>query len=289
MMGAIVGDIVGSEQEFSTEKRWDVPLITESCTFTDDTVLTVATAEAILRGSDYGSEYAVAFKRHSSISGRGPGHDIGYGTMFAEWAMSARGYREPYGSLGNGSAMRVSPVAWAFDDLYEVLVHAQRSAECTHNHVEGVRGAQAVAMAVWLARSGHGRNEIGKAIKEVFGYEISTDLDHLHETYTFDSTCPGSVPQALACVLQAESFEQAMRNCLYIGGDTDTIGAIAGSIAEPLFGVPVELRQQAAAMLQSHAPRLWGIVEEFERTYGRKLASGRRRKGFIGALARWVR
>jgi ADP-ribosyl-[dinitrogen reductase] hydrolase len=270
MLGAIIGDIIGSVHEFSKDKIRDAELFVDSSIFTDDSVLTLATASAVMEDSDYGERYGRFFtlyynRQHSDYMGPG----IGYGPMFCEWGLTPINSRKPYNSYGNGSAMRVSPIAWKYNSLVDVMIEAQLSASCTHNHIEGIKGAQSVAVAILMGRQGFPKEEIKKLIETYFGYNLDFDLDNLHREYTFNATAHGSVPQAIFCALNANSFEEVMRNCLYIGGDTDTIGAIAGSIAEPLYGIPVEFRDKAMKILEDHAPNLMGIALEFEKRYGK--------------------
>ncbi len=184
MLGAIAGDVIGSVYEWHNVRTTDFPLFRAESTFTDDTVLTVATAEALLQGGDYAQAYRSWFRRHP---------DRGYGDRFRLWA-EADG-AGPYGSLGNGSAMRVSPVGWAFDSLEEVLAEARRSAAVTHDHPAGIRGAQAVAGAVFLGRTGAGKREIRAFVEDSCGYDLSVPLEALRLTYRFDVTCPGRCPR----------------------------------------------------------------------------------------------
>lgn len=269
MIGAIIGDIIGSVHEFKNDKNRDVELFTKESTFTDDTVLSVATASAILESADYGERYGRYFsvyhtREHSGYTGLG----IGYGPMFTEWGLTPHLHRKPYRSYGNGSAMRVGPIGWAYDRLSDVLIEAQLSASCTHDHIEGIKGAQSVASAILMSRQGFPVKEIKSFIESYFGYFLDFDIDDLNKNYGFNATSPGSVPQAIFCALTASSFEDAIRRVLYIGGDTDTIGAIAGSIAEPLFGIPEDFRNKAMQILQSQAPGLKGTLEEFEKRFG---------------------
>ncbi len=239
MLGAIAGDIVGSIYERHNIHRTDFPLFGEGCRFTDDTVLTVATADAILGGGDYAAAYREYYRRYP---------DRGYGPMFRKWA--ADGQAGPYGSLGNGSAMRVSPVGWAFDTLEEVLDEARKSAEVTHNHPKGIKGAQAVAAAVFMARTGSGKAEIKEYIGTTFGYRLDRSLERIREDYQPDTTCPGSVAQAITAFLLSESVEDAIRKAVSLGGDSDTVACVAGGIAEALFGgVPGSIEAQVLEFL----------------------------------------
>lgn len=233
MWGAVAGDIIGSVYEGRPVKDTDFPLFQSASCFTDDTVLTVATAEVLLDGGDYREAYQRYFARY-------PG--AGFGGFFMQWA--AAGETEPYNSFGNGSAMRVSPVGWAFDSLDEVVKEAERSAAVTHNHPEGIKGAQAVAAAVFLARTGNTRETIRIGLEDLFGYELDRRLDDIRPGYRFDVTCQGSVPEALIAFFESHDFESAVRNAVSLGGDADTQAAMAGAVAEAYYGgVPAGIRR----------------------------------------------
>jgi ADP-ribosylglycohydrolase len=222
MLGAIVGDVVGSVHEYRPHKSVDFPLLQPNSCFTDDTVLTIATARAILSGEPYERAYLELGRRYPRA---------GYGGQFRQWL--AHDEPRPYGSYGNGSAMRVSPVGLAFDTVERVLAEAERSAAVTHDHPEGVRGAQAVALAVFRARQGTSKAAIRSELEARFGYNLSRTIDTIRPGYTFDVTCQGSVPEALIAFLEARSTEHAIRLAVSLGGDADTLAAIAGSVAEP--------------------------------------------------------
>jgi ADP-ribosylglycohydrolase len=255
MVGAIVGDIVGSVYEWERIKTKDFPLLQPLCTFTDDSVLTVAVAEAILTGRSY----ADAIRK---LGTRYP--DAGYGGMFAHWLQDpAMG---PYHSWGNGSAMRVSPVGWAFDDIDTVLDEARRSAEVTHDHPEGVKGAQATALAIFLARTGHPKHTIRTEIVDRFGYDLERTLAEIRPTYGFDESCQRTVPEAIIAFLESSSYEDAIRNAVSLGGDSDTLACITGSIAEAYYGeVPISIRARVLAILP---PALRETAARFCRTFG---------------------
>jgi ADP-ribosylglycohydrolase len=258
MLGAIAGDVIGSVHEGARTKTKQFPLLTPGSRFTDDTVLTVAVAECLLRGRDYVDAFHDYFDAYPTA---------GYGGTFLWWASSRR--REPYQSWGNGSAMRVSPVAYAHSTLEEVLAAAKRCAEVTHNHAEGVRGAQATAAAVFLARTGSGKEDIRRYIEEQFGYFLDETLDELRPTYQFDVSCQWSVPQSLIAFLESDGFEDAVRNAISLGGDADTMACIAGAIAEAYYGgVPDAIAGPVLARLDD---RLRGVVQEFRERYGRGL------------------
>lgn len=256
MLGAIAGDMIGSV--FEGKHGWHAartphfePLFGKYSRFTDDTVLTAAVAEWLLHGDDLIGllkDYALAYPH------------AGYGGTFIRWAMSLS--RSPYNSWGNGSAMRVSPVAWAFSTLDDVLTNARRSAEVTHNHPEGIKGAEATAAAVFLARTGATKEFIRDEIGRRFGYDLRHTVEEIWPGYGFDVSCQGSVPQAITAFLDAESFEHAVRLAVSLGGDTDTIGCITGSIAEAFYGgVPEAIRREVFDRLDR---RITGVVEEFE-------------------------
>jgi ADP-ribosylglycohydrolase len=254
LLGAVAGDVIGSVYEFSGIKDYDLPLFWQKSRPTDDTVLTLAIADAILTGRPYEDcvrEYALMY----------PGS--GYGGLFAAWMLSDK--PQPYGSYGNGSAMRVSAVGWAFNSVEEVLLEAQRSAEITHNHPEGIKGAQAVALAILLARQGQGKATIGKEISARFGYDLGPTLDEIRPAYRFNETCQGTVPPAVIAFLESEGFEDAIRKAISLGGDADTLGAITGSIAEAYYGgVPTEIAQEVRKRVP---PELWHVIERFSEKY----------------------
>ena len=249
MLGAIAGDIIGSAYEFHATKSKNFPLFVDESRFTDDSVLTVAVAEWILDGGDLASR----LRHYYSIFPR-----AGYGGMFREWAESPS--RGPYYSFGNGSAMRVNPVGFAFDVLDDVLRVAEESAAVTHDHPEGVRGAQAVAMAIFLARNERDKNEIARELKSRFAYDLDTPLDAIRPSYSFDVTCQGSVPQALRAFIESTSFEDALRNAVSLGGDADTQACIAGGVAEAYYGVPKEIEAEVRRRLD---PRLAEVMDRF--------------------------
>jgi ADP-ribosylglycohydrolase len=224
MLGAIAGDIIGSAFEFSPVKTTNFPLFNYSSHFTDDTILTVAVADAILNDGNY----AGYIKKH----GRQYPH-ASYGTMFKTWLAGKDS--TPYNSFGNGSAMRVGPVGFAFNTLEEVLAEAKASAAITHNHPEGIKGAQATAAAIFLARTGRDKAGIRSYIENEFGYNLSETLDDIRPGYSFDVTCQGSVPQSIIAFLESEDYEDAVRKAVSLGGDADTMACIAGGIAEAFY------------------------------------------------------
>jgi ADP-ribosylglycohydrolase len=250
VLGAIAGDVIGSVHEGTRTKTKEFPLFVRESTFTDDTVLTIAVAESLLRPRDYVDALHDYFHAYPSV---------GYGGTFFRWCI--RRSREPYNSWGNGSAMRVSPVAYARNALEDVLDEARRSAEVTHNHEDGIRGAQATAAAVFLARTGSSKDEIRRYTQERFGYSLDATLAELRPNYHFDVSCQGSVPQSIIAFLESNSYEDAVRNAISLGGDADTMACIAGGIAEAYYGaVPEDIRVQTLGLLDE---RLRAIVEEF--------------------------
>lgn len=241
MLGAIAGDVIGSIYEWDNIKSKDFELVHPGCFFTDDTVLTVALAEAILSGSDY-----VALLK--SYAARYP--YAGYGGRFEEWAFSDDS--QPYNSWGNGAAMRISPVGFAFASLDEVMSKALAYTRVTHDHPEGIKGAQATAACVFLARTGSNRAEIRKHVEATFGYDLSRTLDQIRPTYEFDESCQGTVPQAITAFLESTDFEDAIRNAVSLGGDSDTLACITGGMAEAFYGgVPAAIARAIMGKLDA--------------------------------------
>jgi len=254
MIGAIAGDIIGSVYEPAPIKTTDFPLFQPRGRFTDDSVLTVAIADALLTGQPYGDAVRDWGRRYPRA---------GYGGAFFQWLCAAD--PQPYHSWGNGSAMRVSPVGWAFDCEDEVLRQARLTAEITHDHPEGIKGAQATALAVYLARTGAAKTTIRTRIQSQFGYDLTQTVETLRPGYTFDVSCQGTVPPALIAFLDAESYEETVRNAVSLGGDSDTLACIAGGIAEAFYGgVPDSIRAEVETRL---TPDLWRVVEAFEHRY----------------------
>ena len=254
MFGAVVGDVIGSVYEWDRIKTEDFPLFSPESDFTDDTVLTVATAGAILRGAGYARYYKEFGRRY-------PGR--GYGGSFVHWL--ARNDDSPYNSWGNGAAMRVGPVGFAFDSQEAVLAQAKRSAEVTHNHPEGIKGAQATALAIWLARTGRSKEEIRREIAQLFGYDLDRRLDDIRPGYQFDQSCQGTVPQAIIAFLESADFEDAVRKAVSLGGDSDTLACIAGSIAQAFYRhIPPEIVRLTQERLP---PELLAFISEFNNRY----------------------
>ncbi len=251
MLGAMIGDIVGSVYEWHNIKTTEFELFSPKCFFTDDTVLTAATAQALMTDGDYTRAYQDFARRY-------PGR--GYGGNFSRWIWAEN--PKPYNSWGNGSAMRVSPVGFAFNSVEEVLAEAEHSAAVTHNHPEGIKGAQATALAILLARQGASQVDIRKEIAGRFDYDLDRTLDQIRPGYTFDVSCQGSVPEAIIAFLESSDYENAIRLAISIGGDSDTIACITGGIAEAYYGVPDEIAEEGKSYLPEEF-RL--ILVEFNR------------------------
>lgn len=254
MTGAIIGDIVGSAYEWYGVKTEDFILFKNESTFTDDSVLTCATAYSILNNIPFVDAYVSFYKKYP---------ESGYGGKFVQWAKS--GDLKPYNSFGNGSAMRVAPVAYACSSLDEVLNLAKKSAECTHNHIEGIKGAQATAAAIYMAKEGYSKKDIKNYIENTFKYNLNKKIEKIRPSYIFDSTCQGSVPEAIMCFLQSESFEDTIRKAVSLGGDADTQACIAGGIAEAFYkNVPKDMKIEMNKRLPKD---LKDITEEFVTKY----------------------
>ena len=239
MIGAIVGDVVGSRFEWNNIKTKNFEFIVDFSRPTDDSVMTLAIAAAIIECNDnFENLEANAIKWMQRIGNIYPNY--GYGGSFRHWLKSNN--PQPYNSWGNGSAMRVSPCAYASDNLEEVLALSDSVTKVTHNHEEGIKGARATTEAIFLARTGVGKKEIGNALEKY--YDLNFTLNDIREDYEFDVSCQGSVPQAIKAFLESNDFEDAIRNAISIGGDSDTIAAITGSIAEAYYGVPDNIRVQ---------------------------------------------
>ena len=252
MLGAIIGDIVGSVYEWNNHRSKEFELFDEKCDFTDDTVMTLAIAEGLMNGGTV-KDYTLAMQE---LGRAYPGR--GYGGRFLEWLLDENPL--PYNSFGNGSAMRASPIAWAFDTLEKVEEAARETALPTHNHPEGIKGAQATAAAIFLARTGCSKQEIRGYIEKKYQYNLHRRLDAIRPVYKFNETCQKTVPEAIIAFLESDSFEDAIRCAVSLGGDTDTLTAIAGSIAEAAYGIPEDIRQTALAFLP---PRLADILDRF--------------------------
>ena len=257
LLGAIAGDVIGSVFEFRSYKGTTFPLFCDYSEYTDDTVMTVANADWLLTGDsllgimqEYGHRYPTA----------------GYGGMFKDWLWSDD--PQPYGSWGNGSAMRVSPVGWAFDTLEATLEAAKQSAEITHNHPEGIKGAQATAACIYLARTGKSKEYIKEYVEATFGYNLSRTCDDIRPTYQFDGSCQGTVPESIIAFLDSTDYESAIRLTVSLGGDSDTMGAITGAIAEAYYGgVPEHIKVEVLKRLPDE---LIDVMTEFYKRFVKK-------------------
>jgi ADP-ribosylglycohydrolase len=239
MLGSIIGDIIGSTYEFNNAGKYDFEPFPSGSDFTDDSVLTIAVADAILNNKPYGTvikEYAINWPNR------------GYGGMFSRWYLTSN--PQPYNSFGNGSAMRVSPVGWAFDSLEKTIEEARNSAECTHNHPEGIKGAEATAAAIFLSRTGYTKKEIKDFVQRRFDYNLDRTLSEIKPGYKFNETCQETVPEAITCFLESENFEDAIRKAIRLGGDSDTLACITGGIAEAFYvEIPDEWKMKAVLIL----------------------------------------
>ena len=248
MLGAILGDIVGSPYEFdhNNYKHKDFPLLSENSHFTDDTVITLAVALGLIAGQgDAQKTFAEVQHEMRRLGKAYP--DAGYGGMFRRWLHAEN--PKPYGSFGNGSAMRVSAAGWLFDTLDKTLEMAKVTAEVTHNHPEGIKGAQATAAVILLARTGHSKQEIRQYVEQTFGYDLNRTCDEIRPGYRHVETCQQTVPEAIIAFLECTGFEDALRNAVSLGGDSDTLACITGGIAEAFYGMPQELRDETLKRL----------------------------------------
>ena len=252
MTGAIAGDIIGSVYEFDNIKTTDFPLFTNESDYTDDTIMTVAVADWLLNGGDlakvmqrYGREY--------------PYPTGGYGGRFSGWLRE----KDPqsYNSWGNGSAMRVSAVGWMFDSLEKTLEVAKETAVVTHNHPEGIKGAQATAAAVYLARTGKSKQDIKLYIETTFSYDLGRTCDEIRPFYRFNESCQGTVPEAIIAFLDSSDFENAIRLAVSLGGDSDTLACITGGIAEAFYGIPEDIEKQVYDKLPGTYQK---VIKEFK-------------------------
>lgn len=252
MLGTITGDIIGSVYEFHSVKTKEFELFPKGSRFTDDTVLSMAIAKSILDNEPYLDNVIDFGLRY---------FNAGYGSGFKKWLKGEE--HRPYNSWGNGSAMRVSPTAWAFDSEERVLEEAQKSAEITHNHIEGIKGAKSTALAIFMARKGATKEEIRERISKEFQYSLDRSVDEIRGNYKFEVSCQKSVPESIICFLDSNSYEDCIRNAISLGGDADTMGAISGGIAEAYYGgVPSEIEERIYSYLSDE---FLDILERFER------------------------
>ena len=259
MIGAILGDMVGSPYEFHNIKKESFPLLQQKSRYTDDTVMTLAVAKSLMDG--YGktdeeiTEILISnMKKYGRMF-----PDAGYGGMFYQWLMT--GETKPYNSFGNGSAMRVSSVGWLYPTIDETLHMAALTAGVTHNHPKGIKGAQAIAAAIYLARTGSDKEEIMDYVRRNFRYNVDFTLDEIRPVYHFDVTCQGSVPQAIRAFYEGSDYESTLRKAVSIGGDSDTISCMAGGIAEAYYGMPEMLKEECLDILPTELRK---IVEQFK-------------------------
>jgi ADP-ribosyl-[dinitrogen reductase] hydrolase len=254
MIGAVAGDIIGSVFEQNPIKTTIFPLFRSHSRFTDDTVLTIAVAYSILNNTDYGFSLKLFGQKYPFA---------GYGLSFFHWLQSAQS--KPYNSWGNGAAMRVSPVGFAFDSKDEVLTEAEKSAAVTHNHPEGIKGAQATALAIYLARTGYTKRDIQTEISDRFKYDLKRKLDDIRPLYRFDISCQGTVPEAIIAFLESEDYEDAIRKGISLGGDSDTIGCITGGIAQAFYK---KVSADIIANVRKRLPEEFVIIiDEFSRKF----------------------
>lgn len=261
MYGAILGDIIGSPYEFDMGgKTKEFPLFSKNSTFTDDTVMTIAVAEAFLDAQPNADTQWIRNRLVQGMQRYGKAYPhAGYGGMFRRWLRTKD--PQPYGSYGNGSAMRVSAVAWLYSDLDTVRSMARLSAEPTHNHPEGIKGAEATASAIFLARTGCTKAEIKAYIENKFRYDLSRTCDEIRPDYHHVESCQETVPEAITAFLEGASFEDVIRTAVSLGGDCDTLTCIAGSIAEGFYGVPEDLKQECRNRLPE---QLLDVLQRFD-------------------------
>lgn len=244
MIGAILGDIIGSPYEFDCgNKSKNFPLFSSKSTYTDDTVMTLAVCQAFLDAQSSASDDWILRSLANRMRQFGKMYpNAGYGGMFRQWLRNPE--CRPYNSFGNGSAMRVSSAAWLYNDINAVRHAARLSAEVTHNHPEGIKGAEATASAIFLSRTGYSKAEIREYVEHEFGYALNRTCDEIRPSYYHAETCMETVPEAITAFLEGNSFEDVIRTAVSLGGDCDTLTAIAGSIAEGFYGVPAELKEE---------------------------------------------
>lgn len=256
MIGSIIGDIVGSTYEFANIRTKDFPLFTKDKEFTDDSILTIATADWLMHGGKVEDYYLRYAKKYPNPMGA-------YGSGFVSWVY---GDHKPYYSCGNGSAMRVGPVGWVCKSEADAFSIAKETAECTHNHPEGIKGAQVIALSIFLAKKGASKKEIKELVN--LYYDLNFTCDEIRDSYQWGGTCQTSVPHAIVAFLDGNDFEDCIRNAISIGGDSDTIGCITGSIAEAFYGIPKEIYDKGMSYLPTE---LKTVVGDFEARYGNKI------------------
>lgn len=260
MLGAIVGDIVGSVYEFSNHRSKKFELFKPQCFATDDSIMTISIAKAVLESAPDHHDLADNAVKYMREVGQ-PYPDCGYGGRFMDWMYSD--HPQPYNSFGNGAAMRVSPVAYAAKSIEEVVEMSREVTAVTHNHPEGIKGAEATAVCTWLALHGAEKDRILDVVNNLY-YRIDFTLDEIRPTYRFNETCQDTVPQALEAFFESTDFEDAIRNAISVGGDSDTLAAITGAVAGAYYGIPKDIAEKAYSYLD---PSLKDILSEFESRY----------------------
>ena len=259
MYGAILGDIIGCPYEFDrSPKTKDFPLFIRGSLYTDDSVMTIAVADALLTGEKDPEKLKKNLVYSMQQWGR-EDPDAGYGGMFYRWLFEED--PQPYGSFGNGSAMRVSSAGWLYDTLEETREKARLTAEVTHDHPEGIKGAECVASVIWMARNGKSKQEIREFVTDVFGYDLSRTCDDIRPGYHHVESCQETVPEAITAFLEGESFEDVIRTAVSLGGDCDTLTCIAGSMAEAFYGVPEELKEECRKRITLE---MWEVLSRFD-------------------------
>ena len=263
MIGAILGDMVGSPYEFDRSDKIKNfgPLFRKESRYTDDSVMTIAVAEALMSVPQDADEVSIKKAVIASMKKWGRKYiNAGYGARFLEWIMF--GNNEPYGSYGNGSAMRVSSAGWLYNSIERTREVARYTAEVTHNHPEGIKGAEATASAIYLARTGASKEEIKSYIIKEFGYDLSRTLDEIRPYYRHVESCQETVPEAISAFIEGNDFEDVIRCAVSLGGDCDTLTCIAGGMAEALYGVPAEYAEETLTHLEKDMLKVWGDFEE---------------------------
>ena len=278
MYGAILGDIIGSPFEFDRgDKTKEFDLFTKGCDFTDDSVMTIAVGEALLAVGTEATVKEIEEALVTNMQDWGKRYPYaGYGGRFRYWLRESN--PKPYGSYGNGAAMRVSAAGWLYDSLERTREVARATANVTHNHPEGIKGAEATASAIYMARNGFSKEEIKEYIEREFHYNLDRTLDEIRPGYHMDETCQRTVPEAIIAFLEYKDFEDAIRNAVSLGGDTDTLGAITGSIAEAFYGIPDVLIAECRSRIDEGL--MTDVLDEFDHTLGRdKNADSDEKKG----------
>jgi ADP-ribosylglycohydrolase len=278
MYGAILGDIIGSPFEFDRgNKTKEFDLFTKGCDFTDDSVMTIAVGEALLAVGTEATVKEIEEALVTNMQDWGKRYPYaGYGGRFRYWLRESN--PKPYGSYGNGAAMRVSAAGWLYDSLERTREVARATANVTHNHPEGIKGAEATASAIYMARNGFSKEEIKEYIEREFHYNLDRTLDEIRPGYHMDETCQRTVPEAIIAFLESKDFEDAIRNAVSLGGDTDTLGAITGSIAEAFYGIPDVLIAECRSRIDEGL--MTDVLDEFDHTLGRdKNADSDEKKG----------